>query len=102
MGPYTRFALNPACQNSVQWHGEYISSRSGSDAEKQSPQVYLSTLEKKKVLLFTILFIEKVSMSHSENDDIWAESDDEGQITYERNLAEREWERLQDDHGNVK
>lgn len=41
-------------------------------------------------------------MSQSDNDDIWAESsDDEGQITYERNLAEREWERLQDDHGNV-
>jgi hypothetical protein len=40
-------------------------------------------------------------MSHSDNDDIWAESDDEEQIAYERNLAEKEWERLQEDHGNV-
>lgn len=39
-------------------------------------------------------------MSHSDNEDIWAESDDEG-VHYERNLAEREWERLQEDHGNV-
>ena len=34
--------------------------------------------------------------------DIWAESDDDEQVTYERNLAEIEWERLQEDHGNVK
>jgi hypothetical protein len=39
-------------------------------------------------------------MSHSDNEDIWAESDDEGEL-YERSLAEREWERLQEDHGNV-
>jgi hypothetical protein len=39
-------------------------------------------------------------MSHSDSEDIWAESDDEGGL-YERNLAEREWERLQEDHGNV-
>lgn len=40
-------------------------------------------------------------MAYSDNDDIWADSSDEEQVTYERNLAEREWERLQEDHGNV-
>jgi hypothetical protein len=34
-----------------------------------------------------------------ETDDIWGSSDDEKD--YERNLAEREWERMQEDHGNV-
>lgn len=38
-------------------------------------------------------------MSHSEDDDIWGESGDE--VEYERQLAENEWERLQEDHGNV-
>ncbi|KAI8875627.1 hypothetical protein K501DRAFT_263521 [Backusella circina FSU 941] len=32
-------------------------------------------------------------------DDIWGSSDDERE--YERDLAEREWERLQEDHGNT-
>ncbi|OBZ87814.1 Uncharacterized protein YAE1 [Choanephora cucurbitarum] len=43
-------------------------------------------------------------MPHSEADpqeDIWADSDNDEQISYERNLAEREWERLQEDHGNT-
>ncbi|KAI7904373.1 uncharacterized protein BX663DRAFT_504839 [Cokeromyces recurvatus] len=33
--------------------------------------------------------------------DIWAESDSEEQIKYEKTLAENEWNRLQEDHGNV-
>lgn len=41
-------------------------------------------------------------MVHSDvEDDIWADSDNEEQAAYERNLAEKEWERLQEDHGNV-
>lgn len=36
------------------------------------------------------------------DDDIWADSDGESSLIYERNLAEKEWERLQEDHGNVK
>lgn len=41
-------------------------------------------------------------MAHSDvEDDIWADSDNEEQVAYERNLAEKEWERLQEDHGNV-
>lgn len=40
-------------------------------------------------------------MSQSDNEDIWGDSGDEEQVAYERNLAEREWERLQEDHGNV-
>lgn len=39
-------------------------------------------------------------MSHSENEDIWADSDNEA--GFERNLANVEWERLQEDHGNVR
>lgn len=42
------------------------------------------------------------TMVHSDvEDDIWADSDNEEQAAYERNLAEKEWERLQEDHGNV-
>ncbi|OAC97731.1 hypothetical protein MUCCIDRAFT_116215 [Mucor lusitanicus CBS 277.49] len=41
-------------------------------------------------------------MVHSDvEDDIWADSDNEEQVAYERNLAEKEWERLQEDHGNT-
>ncbi|KAL9538277.1 hypothetical protein MBANPS3_011061 [Mucor bainieri] len=41
-------------------------------------------------------------MAHSDvEDDVWADSDNEEQVTYERNLAEKEWERLQEDHGNT-
>ncbi|GAA5796169.1 hypothetical protein EDC94DRAFT_585733 [Helicostylum pulchrum] len=40
-------------------------------------------------------------MAYSDNEDIWADSSDEEQVAYERNLAEREWERLQEDHGNT-
>ncbi|KAG2205069.1 hypothetical protein INT46_000042 [Mucor plumbeus] len=41
-------------------------------------------------------------MAHSDvEDDIWADSDNEEQVEYERNLAEKEWERLQEDHGNT-
>ncbi|KAG1122890.1 hypothetical protein G6F42_011059 [Rhizopus arrhizus] len=41
-------------------------------------------------------------MAHSDvEDDIWADSDNEEQVAYERNLAEKEWERLQEDHGNT-
>ncbi|CEG66628.1 hypothetical protein RMATCC62417_03173 [Rhizopus microsporus] len=35
------------------------------------------------------------------DDDIWADSDGESSLIYERNLAEKEWERLQEDHGNT-
>lgn len=38
-------------------------------------------------------------MSHSDNEDVWADSDSEA--GYEKNLANVEWERLQEDHGNV-
>lgn len=37
-----------------------------------------------------------------DDDDVWADSDGESSLIYERNLAEKEWERLQEDHGNVK
>ncbi|KAK4511832.1 ATP-dependent RNA helicase [Mucor velutinosus] len=41
-------------------------------------------------------------MVHSDiEDDVWANSDSEEQVAYERNLAEKEWERLQEDHGNT-
>ncbi|KAI8047474.1 hypothetical protein BDF21DRAFT_352237 [Thamnidium elegans] len=40
-------------------------------------------------------------MAYSDNEDIWANSSDEEQVAYERNLAEKEWERLQEDHGNT-
>lgn len=43
-------------------------------------------------------------MSNSEvdsQDDVWADSDNDDHVSYERNLAEREWEKLQEDHGNV-
>ncbi|KAI8051361.1 uncharacterized protein B0P05DRAFT_313175 [Gilbertella persicaria] len=42
-------------------------------------------------------------MPRSETDleDVWADSDNEEQIAYERNLAEKEWEKLQEDHGNT-
>ncbi|KAI8983496.1 hypothetical protein BDB01DRAFT_843231 [Pilobolus umbonatus] len=33
-------------------------------------------------------------------DDIWELSDNEDETTYDRNIAEKEWERLQEDHGN--
>lgn len=39
-------------------------------------------------------------LDQGHNDDIWAESDEEHR-DYEKNLAEKEWDRLQDDHGNV-
>lgn len=40
-------------------------------------------------------------MADQEHDkDIWAESGEEDNV-YERKLAEREWDRLQEDHGNV-
>lgn len=35
-----------------------------------------------------------------QENDVWAESDEEQQVIYERNLAEKEWEKLQEDHGN--
>lgn len=39
-------------------------------------------------------------LDQEHNDDVWAESNEE-HTDYERNLAEKEWDRLQDDHGNV-
>ncbi|KAG1144009.1 hypothetical protein G6F37_012168 [Rhizopus arrhizus] len=38
-------------------------------------------------------------LDQEHNDEIWAESDEEHR-DYEKNLAEKEWDRLQDDHGN--
>ncbi|KAG1049837.1 hypothetical protein G6F43_007860 [Rhizopus delemar] len=38
-------------------------------------------------------------LDQEHNDDVWAESNEE-HTDYERNLAEKEWDRLQDDHGN--
>ncbi|KAI8640452.1 hypothetical protein BD408DRAFT_404107 [Parasitella parasitica] len=41
-------------------------------------------------------------MGHTDiDDDIWANSDNEEPENYERSLAENEWERLQEDHGNT-
>ncbi|KAG2211966.1 hypothetical protein INT47_004653 [Mucor saturninus] len=38
-------------------------------------------------------------MSQSDNEDVWADSGSEA--SYEKNLANVEWERLQEDHGNT-
>ncbi|RCI06921.1 hypothetical protein CU098_013945, partial [Rhizopus stolonifer] len=34
-------------------------------------------------------------------DGVWEENDEQSTIAYERNLAEKEWDRLQEDHGNT-
>ncbi|KAI8971985.1 hypothetical protein BDF20DRAFT_838251 [Mycotypha africana] len=35
-------------------------------------------------------------------DDVWGTTDDdEDQTTYDRRLAEKEWEKIQEDHGNI-
>ncbi|CEP14237.1 hypothetical protein [Parasitella parasitica] len=41
-------------------------------------------------------------MQHTDiEDDVWADSDDEELARYQKKLAENEWERLQEDHGNT-